>query len=248
MDNYSWFLPTFDAYPEPIQRADAFRYMVLARFGGIYIDVDVVRSTPLKLSCPVSLAVFIVPRTQLMTLLQGCNRRLDPLLALPAFAHRTWPTGISNDVIGSIPSHPFFLAVVAALQRYNRNFLSPYITVMGTTGPMFLSIMWRKYLTSGTDKGASALWLLSSEVYNEQTSSFFVPGNGSSWHRADAETIDWMGKHALTVALIGIALGSGLLLAWWKLWVWLASSHVRRLPLMMYLGAPRYIPVIPREV
>lgn len=221
--------------------------MVLARFGGIYIDVDVVSSRYFRPACPLDLAASTVVRTQLTPALQGCNRRLDPLLALPAFAHRTWPTGISNDVIGSVPSHPFFLAVVAALQSYNRNLLSPYITVMGTTGPMFLSIMWRKYLASGADKGATALWLLSSEVYNEQRSSFFVPGSGSSWHRADAETIDWMGKHALTVALIGVALGSGLLLAWWKLWVWLASAHFRRLS-SLYLGAPRYTPVISREV
>jgi mannosyltransferase OCH1-like enzyme len=33
-------MDTFNNYPEPIQRADAIRYFVLAYFGGIYIDLD----------------------------------------------------------------------------------------------------------------------------------------------------------------------------------------------------------------
>ncbi|KAI4268757.1 MAG: hypothetical protein LQ337_007667 [Flavoplaca oasis] len=37
---YPWFLNTFDNYSQPIQRADAIRYFVLAHFGGIYIDLD----------------------------------------------------------------------------------------------------------------------------------------------------------------------------------------------------------------
>jgi len=43
---YPWFLTTFDNYSQPIQRADAIRYFVLAHFGGIYIDLDDVRSPP----------------------------------------------------------------------------------------------------------------------------------------------------------------------------------------------------------
>lgn len=39
--HYPSFLPTFDSYKYPIQRADAIRYFVLHRFGGIYMDLDV---------------------------------------------------------------------------------------------------------------------------------------------------------------------------------------------------------------
>ena len=42
---YPWFLDTFDNYSQPIQRADAIRYFVLAHFGGIYIDLDDVNPT-----------------------------------------------------------------------------------------------------------------------------------------------------------------------------------------------------------
>ncbi|RQM06498.1 hypothetical protein DH86_00002311, partial [Scytalidium sp. 3C] len=79
---YPWFLETFDNYAFPIQRADAIRYFVLAHYGGVYIDLD-----------------------------DGCNRRLDPLLSYPAWVRRTVPTGISNDAMGAVPQHPFFIRV-----------------------------------------------------------------------------------------------------------------------------------------
>jgi hypothetical protein len=39
-EHYSWFLPTYDGYPFSIQRADAARYFILHRFGGVYADLD----------------------------------------------------------------------------------------------------------------------------------------------------------------------------------------------------------------
>ncbi len=49
---YPWFLNTFDNYTQPIQRADAIRYFVLAHFGGIYIDLDDVSALPPPLPSP----------------------------------------------------------------------------------------------------------------------------------------------------------------------------------------------------
>jgi mannosyltransferase OCH1-like enzyme len=37
---YPWFLERFDSYPRNIQRVDAFRYFLLLKEGGIYIDLD----------------------------------------------------------------------------------------------------------------------------------------------------------------------------------------------------------------
>lgn len=39
--HYPSFLPTYDSYEYNIQRADAIRYFVLHRYGGIYMDLDV---------------------------------------------------------------------------------------------------------------------------------------------------------------------------------------------------------------
>jgi len=54
--------------------------------------------------------------------------------------------GISNDSMGSSLNHPFYRQVIRNLERYARDWKLPYLTVMLSTGPLFLSIMWKEYL------------------------------------------------------------------------------------------------------
>lgn len=176
-DEYPWFLETFDSYPYPIQRADTIRYFVLHHFGGIYIDLD-----------------------------DGCNRSLDPLLAYSAWVRRTIPTGISNDVMGAVPRHPFFLKAIDSLTDYNRRWPLPYITVMATTGPLYLSLIWRHYMNQSPE-GADRLRILFPDEYNNHAWSFFTHHLGNSWHKTDVKIIFWLGKHWLFVTLIGFTVG-----------------------------------------
>lgn len=189
---YPWFLETFDNYPFPIERADAIRYFVLAFYGGIYIDLD-----------------------------DGCNRRLDPLLSYPAWVRFTVPTGISNDAMGSVPQHPFFIRVIESLQAYNRNWAMPYITVMYSTGPLFLSVIWKEYIRD--IRGAEEhVRILMPDEYKGHKWSFFTISKGSSWHGKDAQTIFWMGKHWLLLTVSGFAIAAviGACLWWaWSIWV-----------------------------
>ncbi|KZF21317.1 glycosyltransferase family 32 protein [Xylona heveae TC161] len=159
---YPWFLETFDNYEYPIQRADSIRYFVLSHFGGIYIDLD-----------------------------DGCNRRLDPLLSYPAWVRRTLPTGVSNDAMGAVPQHPFFLTVIDSLQKYNRKWPLPYVTVMYSTGPLFLSVIWEEYIRWGTSDEGRVRVLMPDE-YNKHSWSFFSHHRGSSWHGKDAQLIFWV--------------------------------------------------------
>ncbi|KAG4436121.1 hypothetical protein IFR05_008400 [Cadophora sp. M221] len=189
---YPWALDNFDSYNFPIQRADAIRYFILAHYGGIYIDLD-----------------------------DGCNRRLDPLLSYPAWARRTLPTGISNDAMGSVPQHPFFLRTIESLASYNRNWFMPYITVMYSTGPLFLSVLWVEYMRE--DRPASEhVRILMPEEYKGFAWSFFNISKGNSWHGKDAQTIFWMGKHWLLLTVTGFAIAGvvGALLWWvWNVWI-----------------------------
>ncbi|KAL2810882.1 nucleotide-diphospho-sugar transferase [Aspergillus granulosus] len=173
--HYDWFLGTFESYKYPIQRADTIRYFVLSQMGGIYIDLD-----------------------------NGCNRRLDPLLSYPAWVRRTTPTGISNDAMGSIPQHPFFLRVIQSLKSYNRSWFLPYITIMYTTGPLFLSVIWKEYMRSGPDN-ADRVRVVMRDEYMHRPWSFFTHHQGNSWHRDDARLIFWLGAHWQTVTVLGIA-------------------------------------------
>ncbi|BDD61816.1 hypothetical protein MPDQ_006247 [Monascus purpureus] len=185
-EEYPWFLETFDSYKYPIQRADSIRYFVLAHYGGTYIDLD-----------------------------DGCNRRLDPLLAYPAWLRRTAPTGISNDAMGAVPQHPFFLRVIEALQSYNRHWLLPYVTVMYSTGPLFLSVIWKQYMQEQRSDLGRVRILMQGE-YNRYSWSFFTHHIGNSWHGKDARLIFWMGEHWLFLTVCGFILagvaGVGI---WW---------------------------------
>ncbi len=40
-DRYPWFLGTYDSYSHDIERADAARYFILHRNGGLYLDLDI---------------------------------------------------------------------------------------------------------------------------------------------------------------------------------------------------------------
>lgn len=164
-EQYPWFLKTFDNYPYPIERADVIRYFILNHYGGIYLDLD-----------------------------DGCARNLDPLLTVPAFVRKTIPTGISNDVMGSVPNHPFFDKAISMLQKYQRNWLIPYITIMFSTGPLYLSVVWKQYIRWGNPP-SGIVRILMPEDYKLSPDAFFTISKGSSWHKDDAAFLLLMSRH-----------------------------------------------------
>jgi len=158
--NYAWFLETYDSYPYNIQRADVIRYFILSHYGGVYLDLD-----------------------------DGCQKNLSPLLQFQFWLRQTTPTGISNDAIGSIPQHPFLLSVIKSLQAAKRNWGFPYITVMATTGPLFLSVTWQQYIASQQElalERQSRIRVLMLPDYKGSNSSFFYIVKGNSWHAGDS--------------------------------------------------------------
>ncbi|KAK6457282.1 nucleotide-diphospho-sugar transferase [Scheffersomyces xylosifermentans] len=198
-EEYPWFLKTWDSYPYPIERADAIRYFALVHYGGVYIDLD-----------------------------DGCERRLDPLLTVPAFVRKTIPTGISNDVMGAVPKHPFFLKVLDSLQTYKRNWFVPYITIMYSTGPLFLSVVWKQYKRWGVPE-AGKVRILMPDDYKTHIYSFFAIAPGSSWHLDDAKFIKGLAHH------IGLAVFAGFLIAGlvfyleYLFYSWVISNNFKKL-------------------
>ena len=142
--------------------------------------------------------------------------------------------------MGSVPHHPFFTLVIESLIPYNRNWKLPYVTVMYSTGPLFLSVIWQEYkrgrggsrgppglggVTSGVLGGTAGRWdgsdagrvrVLMGDEYNQQPWSFFRWHGGSSWHGRDARLIFWMGRHWVLLTTCGFAIAGvvGLCL-WW---------------------------------
>lgn len=196
---YSWFLETWDSYPYPIQRADAIRYFVLAHYGGIYIDLD-----------------------------DGCARRLDPLLVAPAFVRETVPTGVSNDVMGSVPGHPFFVKVLESLQTYKRNWLVPYITIMFSTGPLFVSVMLVQYKRLLLSEMSQVRVLLSND-YKTNPNAFFSIAPGSSWHLDDAKFIKSLANHIGLAVFCGFCIAGLVFALEWYFYQWCIHTNFAKL-------------------
>lgn len=93
--------------------------------------------------------------------------------------------------MGAIPQHPFFLRVIESLQSYDKSWVLPYITVMYSTGPLFLSVMWKEYMLSEPDE-IGRVRILMPDEYNKHSWSFFTHHKGSSWHGKDARLIFWV--------------------------------------------------------
>lgn len=198
-ENYPWFLDTWKSYKYPIERADAIRYFVLAHYGGVYIDLD-----------------------------DGCKRRLDPLMSVPAFARSTSPSGISNDVLGSVPGHPFFLKAIHNLKKYNRSWILPYITIMFSTGPLYLSVILEKYFREKTNDDPTVKILLQSD-YKGHPNSFFQISRGSSWHKDDAHFIKTLGRHIPLAVFAGFMTAGLIFLMEWYIYQWCIHTNFSRI-------------------
>jgi len=98
-EHYPDLLATYEGYPKMIQRADAFRYLVLGKLGGIYADLDV---EPCQAVDPL--------------LGYDCFLGVEPLEHInPDRIHQGVPFLFTNAFMGSVPNHPMWQAVIGQL-------------------------------------------------------------------------------------------------------------------------------------
>lgn len=192
-NEYSWFLTVYDSYPYNIQRADAMRYFILHKYGGIYMDLDI-----------------------------GCARPMNPLLRFEAILPLTIPVGVSNDLILATKEHPFLELMIHSLKSFNHRFITPYATVMFSTGPMFVSMLYHKIRSSKNVRpsapdalgaGFNGVRILPKSLYgknlqeHEAPNSFYRHYYGSSWHAGDAGFLIFLRKYGYwLIAVVLIAL------------------------------------------
>jgi len=169
---YPWFLETFDSYPYPIQRVDAARYFILYHYGGIYLDLDV-----------------------------GTRKALFPLVRHSAVIPRTKPIGFSNDVMVFAKNHPFLHLMIHNLEKYKGWYGSHFLTVMCSTGPIFLDMMFAEY------ENKSEIRVLKHHNYgNNPGQSFFTHKIGNTWHEKDDGVFMWIYGHSyILLGFFGIS-------------------------------------------
>lgn len=93
--------------------------------------------------------------------------------------------------MGFAPKHAFLGRVIDHLQRYGHTWLMPYLTVMLSTGPLFLSVMWKEHIWSRPSFG-DEVNVLMPNWYDDDDTRFFSSFGGSSWHQADVAFIFWV--------------------------------------------------------
>lgn len=117
---YPEFYKYYKSYKYNIQRCDAFRYLILYRYGGIYLDMDIV-----------------------------CKKNLEELLNNEFVVARSsnFENSYTNSFFMIIPKHPFFKYCIDNLPEYMNSYskLGKHLHVMNSTGPIFLSNMIKKY-------------------------------------------------------------------------------------------------------
>lgn len=140
-ERYPWFLPVYDGYPHPIQRADAARYFLMHSFGGVYADLDYECLRP------------IGPLLEGRELVLG--REPEAHLAKPVVRAHGLDEVYANAFLASRPEHPFwervFLELVGSHQRPGP---------LDSTGPFLLTRAVKSF-----PKAASLTCLGSAELY-----------------------------------------------------------------------------------
>lgn len=119
-DRYAWLLPVWDGYPELIMRADIGRYVILHRYGGVYLDMDLECLRPLgPLLAGESLVAALEPQLHRLSRFPGggAPRHL-----------------LANGFIASTPGHPFWDHLFKELVR-RHHLPDPF----SATGPMLLT-------------------------------------------------------------------------------------------------------------
>ncbi len=114
------FIPVYESYPSPIQRADSFRVIAVYGLGGFYLDLDMVCFRPLDDLCAYH-CVFGEEKT----LAADEAKRLG---------HRH-AVRVANYMFGSEAGHPFLLHILEMMVRASRRMVKREEEVLETTGP-----------------------------------------------------------------------------------------------------------------
>lgn len=117
-------LPLYDGCPHPVQRADIFRYLIVASEGGLYADMD--------MACLKNVEPLLAGRRAVF----GVEDRLSPRQTR-RLNHRH-AERIANFIFAAEAGHPVFGEIIAALKGLPGNW-NMGEEILETTGPGMLT-------------------------------------------------------------------------------------------------------------
>lgn len=153
------FLPYYDSFTYPIQKADAIRYMFLYQFGGLYMDLDFEILAPLDNLFSNGSEIFLV-----------CSGNVA--------------SSYTNSFMASKPKCKFWLEVLEEMKKplpwYA--YISKHWLIMNSTGPLMLSRVVRN--TTSVISLLPRKLIMPCSVCNldcDTSQAYLKPLQGSSW-------------------------------------------------------------------
>jgi len=186
--NYPWFLDTWNSYPSIVQRADALRYFVLHKFGGVFLDMDLFCLKPLNPL--ISYLESVTPHQHKRPAQGGMYILAESGHAHMLLAPKANPVGVSNGFIIASKGHPLISQMITFLPRFNLNFVSSYATVMFSTGCMYISSHMQLFTRRWWGKRTVLVLDGVENMLNGNVDTpLFRHLGTSSWHASDAKFI-----------------------------------------------------------
>lgn len=143
---FNEFANAFKTYPYKIQRLDLARVLLIYKYGGFYMDMDMHCKKPLDelRSHRIILAV-----EKLLTIQE---------MKLP---HHKYPERIANYMFGSIEAHPFFYAFAEHITANAYSPVNDENDILESTGPGVLTNFYHENKSTYND-----IFLLKNEYYH----------------------------------------------------------------------------------
>lgn len=181
---FNWFLPIYDNYIYPVQRADSVRYFILYTYGGIYSDIDL---EPVKCITP---------------LLEKYKNKGSILYKSPNSELLT------NDFMISKPKNLFWKKMISELiNKHNFSSISKHLTIMYSTGPLLLDDVYNVF---GPKR--RHVFIIDAKYINNCDITTPKPAHnkkgylrrydGNSWHSIDSTLINFFVTHYKFIILI----------------------------------------------
>lgn len=181
------FLPHYDNYKYPIQRADAVRYYILKHYGGIYVDLDIICNNSFE---------------PIFRYLERGNKETGLFRSANSFLYNY---SLTNGMMISIPHSAFFDRVISTMKdrasstSFRLYHLLPHTTIMKTTGPCLVddtfSSLPHKHkndqkVFEDFMQRCNACSIDKGSCVTDNKFLTIVPGN--SWHRIDSTVINYV--------------------------------------------------------
>lgn len=187
-ENYPWFMDTWNSYPSIVQRADALRYFVLHKFGGVFLDMDLFCRNPLDPL--ISYLESVTPHQHKRPAQGGMYILAESGHPHMLLAPKANPVGVSNGFIIASRGHPLLSQMITFLPRFNLSFILSYATVMFSTGCMYISSHMQLFTRRRWGKNTVLVLDGVENMLNGNVDTpLFRHLGTSSWHSSDAKFI-----------------------------------------------------------